>query len=70
MNTRTQVLAVDQRQRHYGVVKRNVMPYEPAFVVVEEGSGRPANSIAHFFNQEDAEDYARHRNRLVHTCTR
>lgn len=65
MNTRTSTLTVDHRNRHYGVVLRRVENYEPPFVVVEEGSGRSANSVAHFFSQEDAEDYSKWRNRKI-----
>ena len=62
---RTQVLTVlsNPHAKHYIVVKRNVAPYEPGFVVVQEGSGSAANAIAHFFDQIDAIEYCEFRNK-------
>jgi len=62
---RTQVLTVNSNghAKHYIVVKRNVTPYEPGFVVVQEGSGSAANAISHFFDQLDAIEYCEFRNK-------
>lgn len=41
----------------YGVTKRACANNEPAFVVYSSGAGAPADSVAHFFSQLDAEEY-------------
>lgn len=63
MNGRTEVLRVDHRVRHYIVVSRNGPNYEPLWAVIGEGSGAEVSSVAHFFDQTDALEYANFRNR-------
>lgn len=63
MNKHKQVLSVNKHRKHFLVVNRNGSAWEPCFVVVVEGSGSSADSIAHFFTQSDAIDYCEWRNR-------
>ncbi len=62
MNHRKQVLAVNGHRRHYIVVNRNCMAWEPSFCVVAEGSGASADAVAQFYSQQDANDYCDWRN--------
>lgn len=49
---------------HFIVVSRRCEVYEPSWVVVREGSGQTAQSLAHFFNEFDANEYAKWRNEI------
>jgi hypothetical protein len=46
---------------YYDVVWRNCAPYEPAWVVMRQKSGCCADAVAHFFKQEEAEEYSVYR---------
>lgn len=51
---------------HFKVVTRNCEAWEPCWVVVKEGSGQSTDAVGHFFNQFDAESYAKWRNDKRH----
>ena len=52
----------DERHARYSVTRRAAESSEPGWIVFAEGSGRPAESVAHFFTQAEAQDYADWRN--------
>jgi hypothetical protein len=48
--------------RKYAVTRRvPFLPSDPEWVVFEGGSGSSADSVAHFFSESDARDYAKWR---------
>lgn len=57
---RTAVLMAERRTEHYGVVGRVAATGDPGFVVYRGETN--AQSVAHFFDESDARDYAAWKN--------
>ena len=55
------VLTVDKRDKFYGVCRRACANSEPGFVVYSGAVSGEA--VAYFHDQQDAEEYARFKNR-------
>jgi hypothetical protein len=55
------VLTVDRKDAHYGVCRRACAKSEPGFVVYR--GSQVGEVVAHFFDEADAIEYAKWKNR-------